>query len=55
MGLAAESASVTNTKLPLGSQAYRLYEDVIRTQPELARKDFSCVYKYLEDLGPKNN
>ncbi|KAJ7771772.1 3-hydroxyisobutyrate dehydrogenase [Mycena metata] len=47
MGLASDIASKTGTALPLGDAARRLYEEMIKQQPELARKDFSSVYRFL--------
>ncbi|THH10269.1 hypothetical protein EW145_g1430 [Phellinidium pouzarii] len=41
MGLAFKSANLVGTALPLGTAAKRIYEDVIESSPELARKDFS--------------
>jgi len=51
MGLATEIASRTGSPLPLGAAAERIYAEVITKQPELARKDFSSVYKFLESSG----
>lgn len=51
MGLATEIASLSGSPLPLGEAAETIYEDVIKQQPELARKDFSSVYKYLHQAA----
>jgi len=51
MGLAADSASLAETPLPLGTAAQKIYEDALRRQPDLARKDFSSVYKYLQTFS----
>ncbi|KAJ6618314.1 6-phosphogluconate dehydrogenase [Mycena sp. CBHHK59/15] len=47
MGLAAEIATQTGASLPLGNAARRVYCGMMEQQPELARKDFSSVYRYL--------
>lgn len=47
MGLATEVASLSGSPLPLGGAAETIYEDVLKRQPELGRKDFSSVYQYL--------
>ncbi|KAJ7445768.1 3-hydroxyisobutyrate dehydrogenase [Mycena galericulata] len=47
MGLATDIATQTGTALPLGDAARRLYSVMIKEQPELARKDFSSVYRFL--------
>ncbi|TFK67904.1 3-hydroxyisobutyrate dehydrogenase, partial [Pluteus cervinus] len=48
MGLATNSATSTGTPLPLGRAAEAFYKEAIEQQPELARKDFSSVYRYLQ-------
>ena len=53
MGLAMESAERMGVSSPLGAAAGRVYEDAIRDLPELSRKDFSSVYRYLEGLSTK--
>ncbi|TDL27253.1 3-hydroxyisobutyrate dehydrogenase [Rickenella mellea] len=52
MGLATDSANAAGTPLPLGQMAQNIYEKVIREKPDLARKDFSSVYQYLETQLP---
>lgn len=47
MGLATDVASQSNSPLPLGQAAESIYTDMLKQQPELARKDFSSVYQYL--------
>lgn len=47
MGLATSIADLSDSPLPLGEAAQSIYEDVIKRQPKLARKDFSSVYQYL--------
>lgn len=51
MGLALDSARQAGTPLPLGSLAERIYKHATEDRPDLARKDFSSVYKYLEESG----
>ncbi|KAG5650370.1 hypothetical protein H0H81_012457 [Sphagnurus paluster] len=48
MGLAREVAEKTKTAIPLGEAAEEIYRQVIAERPELSRKDFSSVYKFLE-------
>jgi 3-hydroxyisobutyrate dehydrogenase len=47
MGLASDIAAKSETPLPLGEAAEKIYADAIKEQPDLARKDFSSVYEYL--------
>ncbi|KAJ8093307.1 hypothetical protein AAF712_009779 [Marasmius tenuissimus] len=47
MSLATNIASASGSPLPLGEAAESLYAQVIKEEPELARKDFSSVYRYL--------
>lgn len=51
MLLAADIASARSSPLPLGQAARDLYADALKMSPELAKKDFSSVYRYLKDLG----
>ena len=51
MGLASESAASVGIPLPTGAEAQRVYAEVISQSPELARKDFSSVYKYIQSLS----
>ncbi|KAG6869070.1 hypothetical protein C0993_003390 [Termitomyces sp. T159_Od127] len=48
MGLAKDIAKQKGSPIPLGEAAEELYGRVIKEQPDLARKDFSSVYRYLE-------
>jgi 3-hydroxyisobutyrate dehydrogenase len=48
MGLASNIATNFRTPLPLGEAARSIYAEVIEQQPELSRKDFSSVYRYLQ-------
>lgn len=50
MGLATEAGESSGSPLPLGEAAAQLYTKIIETEPELATKDFSSVYKYLQKL-----
>ncbi|KAL0577900.1 hypothetical protein V5O48_004095 [Marasmius crinis-equi] len=47
MALATDAATTTGSPLPLGEAAESLYARVIQEDPELARKDFSSIYRYL--------
>ncbi|KAJ7871482.1 3-hydroxyisobutyrate dehydrogenase [Mycena olivaceomarginata] len=49
MGLASDIASKTGTELPLGTAAREVYRRMIEQEPELGRKDFSSVYRFLRD------
>ncbi|KAJ8519898.1 hypothetical protein ONZ45_g3222 [Pleurotus djamor] len=49
MGLATALASNQGSPLPLGEATEEFYAKVVREAPELARKDFSSVYKYLAE------
>ncbi|KAG6833470.1 hypothetical protein H0H87_006042 [Tephrocybe sp. NHM501043] len=48
MGLAKDVAKQYTSPIPLGEAAEEMYRMVITEQPELGRKDFSSVYRYLE-------
>jgi len=48
MGLASDIARQTRTPLPLGEAAKDIYNAVVERQPELAKKDFSSVYRFLQ-------
>lgn len=50
MHLATDIADTHRSPLPLGEAARDMYAEVTRTHPELAKKDFSSVYRYLEGL-----
>ncbi|KAL4074666.1 NAD binding domain of 6-phosphogluconate dehydrogenase-domain-containing protein [Scleroderma yunnanense] len=49
--LATDIANRHNSPLPLGEAARNLYAEVIDKHPDLTKKDFSSVYRYLERLG----
>lgn len=48
MGLANDVARQSGVQLPLGKVAMHVYKTVIEKQPELAKKDFSSVYRFLQ-------
>ncbi|KAH8108154.1 3-hydroxyisobutyrate dehydrogenase [Cristinia sonorae] len=48
MGLATEIADAYSTPLPMGEAAENMYADVVTQVPELAKRDFSSVYRYLQ-------
>lgn len=48
MGLASDVARQSKTPLPLGEAARDIYNTVVERQPELAKKDFSSVYRFLQ-------
>jgi len=49
MGLATEVGRLTDGALPLGLAAEQIYAKMIEERPELADKDFSSVYSYLQE------
>ncbi|KAL0947341.1 hypothetical protein HGRIS_013460 [Hohenbuehelia grisea] len=51
MGLATDIAETCASPLPLGVAAQRLYAQVIKDEPDLAKKDFSSVYQYLSNAA----
>lgn len=51
MGLATDIAKRTATPLPLGQAAELIYSEVIAKDPDLARKDFSSVYRFLQSVS----
>ena len=48
MGLATQIGSSTGSPLPLAKAAEHIYAAVVQHHKDLARKDFSSVYMYLE-------
>ena len=48
MGLATDIADKVKSSLPLGQAARDIYSKVVLEEPELAKKDFSSVYKFLK-------
>lgn len=48
MGLANDAARQFQTPLPLGEAARDIYNIVVERQPELTKKDFSSVYRFLQ-------
>lgn len=53
MGLATGVGKSLGSPLPLGSAAEGLYAEIVETEPELAGRDFSSVYKYLKSRSGK--
>lgn len=49
MGLATGSGKMLNVPLPLGERAEEVYAEMLKAKPELALRDFSSVYRYLEE------
>jgi 3-hydroxyisobutyrate dehydrogenase len=47
MGLASHVAEQYDSPLPLGEAAKDIYDEVSKS-PELANKDFSAVYRFLQ-------
>ena len=48
MTLATQIGSSTGSPLPLAKVAEHIYAAVMQHHNDLARKDFSSVYRYLE-------
>ncbi|KAF8630368.1 hypothetical protein AX15_002932 [Amanita polypyramis BW_CC] len=48
MGLATDAANQQGSPMPLGKAAQSIYYEVIKSKPELAKKDFSSVYLHLQ-------
>ena len=55
MRLALEIASASTSSVPLGKAAESVYRDMLKRQPELANKDFSSVYQYLQKAPEDGN
>lgn len=49
MGLATGSGKALNVPLPLGEKAEEVYTEMLKAKPELAMRDFSSVYRYLDE------
>ncbi|OJA19684.1 hypothetical protein AZE42_06947 [Rhizopogon vesiculosus] len=54
MLLATDIAASTDSPLPMGVSARDFYTETLKHQPDLAQKDFSSVYKHLEQIGRKD-
>lgn len=54
MLLATDIATSTNSPLPMGESARDFYAETLKRQPDLVQKDFSSVYKHLEQMGREN-
>lgn len=50
MLLATDIAAAIDSPLPIGETARDFYAKTLRHQPELGQKDFSSVYKHLEQI-----
>ena len=48
LGLVLEAARDANAPIPLGSVAHALYQTMSQSKTELAKKDFSVVYKFFQ-------
>ncbi|KAF8906007.1 3-hydroxyisobutyrate dehydrogenase [Gymnopilus junonius] len=48
MGLASHTAQQRHSPLPLAEAAKDIYSRIVQERPELSKKDFSSVYKFLE-------
>jgi 3-hydroxyisobutyrate dehydrogenase len=51
MGLASRLANDFGSPLPLGEAAEAIYAKVTQETPDLARRDFSSVYRYFQTAG----
>lgn len=54
LGLATEVSKSSGSPVPLGEAAESIYADAVKRYPELLKKDFSSVYRYLEKRGRKD-
>jgi 3-hydroxyisobutyrate dehydrogenase len=50
MDLATNIAGTSKSPLPLGQAARDFYAEVVTRRPDLAKKDFSSVYKHLKEI-----
>ncbi|KAF8842551.1 hypothetical protein BDN67DRAFT_947523 [Paxillus ammoniavirescens] len=50
MDLATNIAGTSKSPLPLGQAAKDFYAEVVTRRPDLAKKDFSSVYKHLKEI-----
>jgi len=53
MFLATDIADSVASALPMGKCARDFYMETLRHEPDLGDKDFSSVYKHLEEMGRK--
>ncbi|KDQ60615.1 hypothetical protein JAAARDRAFT_151144 [Jaapia argillacea MUCL 33604] len=51
MGLATDVGKSSGSPLPLGEAAETIYKHILEKEPELSRKDFSSVYRYLRKVA----
>ncbi|KAH9966449.1 3-hydroxyisobutyrate dehydrogenase [Russula dissimulans] len=49
LGLATGASKGLSSRLPLGEAAEKIYVEAVKGDAELAKKDFSSVYRYLEE------
>jgi len=47
LGLVLEAARDVSAPIPLGSAAHALYQTMCQSNPNLSKKDFSVIFKYL--------
>jgi 3-hydroxyisobutyrate dehydrogenase len=47
LGLAFEAARDASAPIPLGAASHALYQTMCQSHPELSKKDFAVVYKFL--------
>ncbi|KAH9079217.1 3-hydroxyisobutyrate dehydrogenase [Lactarius deliciosus] len=50
LGLATEVSKSSGSPVPLGEAAEGIYADAVKRYPELSKKDFSSVYRYLGEV-----
>jgi 3-hydroxyisobutyrate dehydrogenase len=48
LGLATNVSKALGSPVPLAEAAEKVYEDSVRRYPELSKRDFSSIYRYLE-------
>jgi len=51
LGLATNVSKEMGSPVPLGEAAEKIYMDAVKRYPELLMRDFSSVYRYLEEGG----
>jgi len=49
LGLAMEISRGSGSRVPLAEAAERVYVEAVKRYPELSKKDFSSVYRYLKE------
>ncbi|KAI0256492.1 NAD binding domain of 6-phosphogluconate dehydrogenase-domain-containing protein [Lactifluus subvellereus] len=48
LGLATNVSKASGSPVPLAEAAEKMYEDSVKRYPELSKRDFSSIYRYLE-------